>query len=305
MDVLVTQQEQKNKRRGMVTSMIVHILLILLALWPFLQLPDPPPGQEGILVNLGLPDEGQGDDNAGPSEPVVEEQEEEPVEETSEPEETEPVDDPEPEPEDDPTPVEPEPTKEVITDDNSEEIALKKKEEEKKKKEAKEKAERERKEKARKEREAKEKAEKAAAEAKKKADAAKFKDELSGLFGDGDGKGKTGKPGNQGDPDGDPNSDKLDGISTGSGRVGGGLGDRGVVKSHTPTDNSQETGTVVVEVCVNENGSVVSAKVTQKGTTSSSSKLRNLALKSAKKWRFKEGIVDKQCGTITYNFKLK
>lgn len=303
MDILVTQQEQKNKRRGMITSVIIHILLILLALWPFLQLPDPPPGQEGILVNLGLPDEGQGDDNAGPAEPVVEEQEEEPVEETSEPEVVEPVD--EPEPVDDPTPVEPEPSKEVITDDNSEEIILKKKEEEKKKKEAKEKAERDRKEKERKKQEAKEKAEREAAEAKKKADAAKLKNELSGLFGDGDGKGNTGKPGNQGDPDGDPNADKLDGISTGSGRVGGGLGDRGVTKSHTPRDNSQETGTVVVEVCVNESGNVISAKVTQKGTTSSSSNLRKLALKSARKWRFKEGIVDKQCGTITYNFKLK
>ena len=300
MDTLVTQQEQKNKRRGMITSMIVHILLILLALWPFLELPDPPPGQEGILVNLGLPDIGQGDDNAAPAEqPEVEEQEDAP-EETVE-EEDEPVEEPEEEetPEE-PTKSEPTPTKEVITDDNSEEIRLKKEEEKRKKQEAKEKAEREAKEKARKEAEAKKKAE----EAKKKAEANKLKDELSGLFGDGDGKGKTGKPGNQGDPDGDPNADKLDGISTGSGRVGGGLSGRGVLKAHTPKDNSQETGTVVVAVCVNQSGKVISAKV-KINKSVPSAKLQRIAEKSALQWKFKQGELDRQCGEITYNFKLK
>ncbi len=300
MDTLATQQEEKNKKRGMIVSMIVHILLILLALWPFLELPDPPPGQEGILVNLGLPDVGEGEDNAGPSEPVVAEEQEQEEEAAEEVPEDDPVEEPV---EEEPQETEPTPDREVITDDAPDEVALKKAEEEKKKQqEAREKAERERKERERKEKERKERE---AEEARKKAEADKLKNEIGGLFGDGDGKGNTGKPGNQGDPDGDPDASKLDGISTGSGQVGGGLSDRGVVRSHTPTDNSQETGTVVVEVCVNESGGVISAKVTQKGTTSSSSTLRNLAVASAKKWRFKEGVVDKQCGTITYNFRLK
>ena len=51
-------QEEKNRRRGMIISVVLHILVILLALLPFLTYPDPPPGQEGLLVNLGLPDEG-------------------------------------------------------------------------------------------------------------------------------------------------------------------------------------------------------------------------------------------------------
>ena len=54
-------------------------------------------------------------------------------------------------------------------------------------------------------------------------------DEASKQYGDlfGSGKGKTNTAGNQGDPNGDPNAKNLEGISTGSGTVGGGLGDRG------------------------------------------------------------------------------
>ena len=48
METMVSHQERKNKKRGMTTSIIIHILLIILALWPLLTFPDPPPGQEGI-----------------------------------------------------------------------------------------------------------------------------------------------------------------------------------------------------------------------------------------------------------------
>ena len=60
METAITQQEEKNKKRGMTVSIAVHIALIILALIPILTFPDPPPGQEGILVNLGLPDVGGG-----------------------------------------------------------------------------------------------------------------------------------------------------------------------------------------------------------------------------------------------------
>ena len=120
----------------------------------------------------------------------------------------------------------------------------------------------------------------------------------------GDGKGNTGTPGNQGDPNGDPNASNLDGISTGSGMVGGGLGNRGG-KGPKITDKSQATGRVVVKVCVDSRGKVVSAKYTQSGSTTSNSQLRRLAESNAKKWSFKPGELDKQCGTITYEFKVK
>ena len=54
-------------------------------------------------------------------------------------------------------------------------------------------------------------------------------------------------------PNGDPNSGNLSGISTGAGTVGGGLSGRGYKKPAAPKDNSQETGTVVVRVCVDKN----------------------------------------------------
>lgn len=300
METMVSHQEQKNKRRGVTTSVIVHILLILLALWPLLTFPDPPPGQEGILVNLGLPDMGQGDNNAGPAVPT-QEAEAQPEEETAPPEESQPEEVSEPEP------VE----KEVIKTEDPNEVALKrKKEEERKKQQEAERKKRE--EELRKQREAEAKrkaaeeaeAKRKAEEARRRAEADALKDQIGGLFGEGEGKGNTGTAGNQGDPDGDPNASRLEGISTGSGRVGGGLGSRGVAKTHTPTDNSQKQGTVVVKVCVDKAGNVISADFTQAGSTTNDAQLKSIAVASAKKWRFNPGSVDRQCGTITYNFKL-
>lgn len=289
----VSVEEEKNKKRGMMISIALHVALLMLAILPLLTFPDPPPGQEGILVNLGLPDQGQGDENAGPAEPQVaeeaeaEEEEAEPVKETPK-EESKPEDT----------------KKEVVTTEDPNAIKLKKEKErqEKAKQDALEKQKKEAAdaEKRKKDAEAKAKAEKA----QKEADAKNFGESL-GLEGLGKGKGNTGKEGNQGDPNGDPNSDILTGISTGSGMVGDGLGSRGVSKSHKPTDNSNEQGTVVVRVCVDRNGSVVEAEWTQKGSSAVSTRLKNIAISSAKQWKFKPGDVDKQCGTITYNFKTQ
>jgi TonB family protein len=303
MESIITTQERKNSTRGKVISVVVHIGLILLALLPLLHYPDPPPGQEGILVNLGLPDVGQGDENAGPTAPA----EPEPAEESPQEEEVEP--EPEPEPvKADPVPV---PEKEVVKTEDPNEVALKrKKEEERKRQEEADRKQREEEAKQKAEAEAKRKAEaeakkRAEEEARKKAEADKLKNDIGGLFGEGSGKGNTGTAGNQGDPNGDPNASNLEGISTGSGKVGGGLGSRGVLKSPAVTENSQKAGTVVVSVCVDSNGKVVSADFTQRGSTTADSQLVNAAIRNAKNWQFSDGSVDKQCGTITYNFKVK
>lgn len=288
---IASQAEERNKKRGMYTSIAVHIGLLLLALLPLLTFPDPPPGQEGILVNLGLPDMGEGDDNAGPAEPVA------PVEEVE----------PTPEPEVTPPPVEetkkpePVPQKEVIKTEDPDAVALRK---ERERQEAERKRQEQIEEQKRREEEARKRAE-AEAEAKRQAEADALKKELGGLFGDGGGKGNTGKPGNQGDPGGDPDASKLEGISTGSGSVGGGLGSRGVASAPKITDNSQQQGTVVVKVCVNSSGDVVSAEFTQLGSTISDSRLKNLAVSNAQRWKFSPGSVDKQCGTITYRFRVQ
>lgn len=290
-DTQVTQEDEQNKKRGMIISVAVHVALLMLALLPLLTFPDPPPGQEGILVNLGLPEVGQGSENAGPTAVTENEPEEVPEEETAPPPPS--AAEPEPEPEPD-----------VITSDDSE-VAVRKEEDRKRREqEAQERWEREQEEARRRaEAEARRKAEEA--QRRKEAEAADLKESLGGLFGEGEGKGNTGEAGNQGDPGGDPNSDILTGISTGSGTVGGGLGDRGVARRHRPQDNSQEQGLVVVKVCVDRSGNVTSADFTQRGSTATSSRLKNIAISSAKRWKFAPGQVDKQCGTITYNFRAQ
>lgn len=291
MDTISTTREEQYKKRGRRAAVLFNIALILLALIPIIRYEDPPPGQEGILVNLGIPDVGQGDENAA----AAEIQEEEATVEEDQPEEEEPVE-VESEPESDPEPVE----KEIVTTEDPEAIAIKKQKE----KEAREKreAEAEAKRKAEAEAEAKRKAD---AERKAKEDAANKLKEGLGLEGLGKGKGDTGKEGNQGDPGGDPNSDILTGVSTGSGTVGGGLGSRGRVKSPRVQENSQASGTVVLNVCVDSEGNVISATYTQRGSTTGNSQLKAAAVRNAKQWKFSKGGPDKQCGTITYNFKVQ
>ncbi|RME11718.1 MAG: hypothetical protein D6816_01770, partial [Bacteroidetes bacterium] len=63
----VTRTEKENKRKGLIFSVVFHTLIIFIAaLYGFsYQVPPPEPG--GILVNLGIPDVGQGDENAAES----------------------------------------------------------------------------------------------------------------------------------------------------------------------------------------------------------------------------------------------
>ncbi len=295
MDALIDQHEREDKRKALITSILLYTLLIILLLLPLLTYPDPPPGQEGILVNLGL-DFGQGDENA-PEETAQTETESE-IPETNLPEET-------PEQEETPVPEKPQtqpetPEKEIVETTDPKAEAIKKREAEKKRQEQLE-AERQRKAKEEAERKAREEAERKRKEAERK------KQQATGAFGGGTGpgKGNTGQSGNQGDPNGDPNASNLEGISVGQGQVGGGLGSRGIVNSPRVTDSSQEQGIVVIKVCVNANGNVISAEYTQSGSTTNSNNLRQKAIANAKKWKFSKSHIDKQCGTIRYVFKLQ
>ncbi|MEM1320279.1 MAG: cell envelope integrity protein TolA [Bacteroidota bacterium] len=311
MATVITQQEENDKKKGVITSTIVHLALLVLALLPLITFPDPPPGQSGIVVALGEPDAGQGNDLPAPPPDATEEEEEPAPPEEVTPEEPEPEPEPVKEPEK-PKKPEPDNSKKVNTDDNSRELALKKAKEKKEREErlkkqreeeAKKKAEAEakRKAEAEKKRQAEEAArKKAEAEAKKKAEAQKLKEGIGNAFG----QGNKNKPGSQGDPNGDPNSKVLEGISTGSGTIGGGLENRGG-QGPPLRDKSQETGRIVVKVCVDANGRVTSAKYTQRGSTSSSRNLIKLAEANAKRYTFSKGSVDRQCGTISYLFQVK
>lgn len=285
------------KKKGLRVSLILHILLIILAILPLLSYKTPPPEQEGIMVNLGIPDVGQGDENAASTAPEVVEED---VQEDATPQEVVEKVEPVEEVVEKTTPKETtQPVKDVVKTEDPAAVALKKKkaEEAKKKREAEE-AKRKAAEAARKK--------KAAEEAERKRKQAEADALADGLdFGTGGGKGNTGTSGNQGDPNGDPNADNLTGLSKGSGRVGGGLGSRGVLAAPKVQEKSQKSGTVVIEVCADANGNVISSNFTQRGSTTTASELVRAAEKNAKKWKFSKGGVDRQCGTITYKFKLQ
>ncbi len=290
----ISRHEEGNRRKGLIFSVVLHTLLIILAAIYGFTYQDPPPEQEGILVNLGIPDVGQGVENApGPAT-------------------TKPADEPKPTPVE-PTPPpkptslqnpKPQPQREVRQTEDPEAIALRKRQEEAKRQTEAEDRQRRIEEQQRRDAEARAEAERKRQEAEQQA----LKDRLAGggISGSGSGKGNTGKPGNQGVPNGDPNSNILTGISTGSGVVGGGLGSRGLVRrGPSINDNSQEEGRIVLQVCVDADGNVISADYTQSGSTSTSENLKRLAIQNARQWKFNRGSVDKQCGTISYEFRLK
>jgi len=145
-------------------------------------------------------------------------------------------------------------------------------------------------------------------EAERQAAAAKAQklEDQKDAFGDLFGKGSKGeKDGDKGVQNGDPNSSILEGMSTGSGRVGEGLDSRGVVYAPDIKDNSQKTGKIAVKVCVNKSGKVVNARYTQKGSTTTDQYLVNLAEKNAAKYTFTPSTIEEQCGVITINFLLE
>lgn len=289
----ISHNEEDDKRKGVIWSSIIHGLLLLCALLPLVYFPNPPPEQEGIQIAFGMPDAGANDAPTPDESPTT----------PSKPVEEEVIEKPKPTP----PPTKPNtPEKNVLTTDDPDAIAIKKKKEAEQKRKAQEEADKKKKaeeaENTRKKaEEARLKAAQEAAEEAKRREEAKSKFKIPG-------KGQGSNPsnsGNQGDPNGDPNADKLDGITKGKGQVGGGLSDRGVQNRPNITDNSQETGKVVVKVCVDKDGKVSEAEYTQSGSTTSSSRLKSLAVATAKQYTFSPSEAERQCGTITFDFRLQ
>lgn len=119
------------------------------------------------------------------------------------------------------------------------------------------------------------------------------------LFGGGEDSEESGKP------NGDPNVESLKGLSKGKGTVGRGLNGRQIIYAPTIEDQSQKSGRVIVEICVNKSGIVESASYTQRGSNTTDRYLVNLAEEAAMKWRFSTSEVEKQCGVITIDFKVE
>jgi len=308
----VSPQEKEDRRRGAITSGIIHTLLILLVLIPFLHPPDPPPGQAGVFIAFGDPESGEsgGDIATAPPETVSE-----PIAETEmEPEETEEPEKETPAIKDKPAPVK-QPVKEVTTDKNSEELELAKekakakKEADRKLKEARDRATREaqaEKDKiAKAKAEAKRIADAKAAEAKRIADQREKYKQFGTVPGPKNGGGDNDKPGSEGSEVGDPNGKKLGEISTGEGELGGGISGRNIVDKPSIQDQSQNTGSVNVKVCVDGEGNVMSAKYTQAGSTTANASLIAKAVAGARQYKFDKNDRESQCGTIKINFRVQ
>ncbi|MEM7572554.1 MAG: TonB family protein [Bacteroidota bacterium] len=321
MEAQITIQEEQNRKRGQIAAGIGLLLLIGILLFPIFWKQNPPPGQPGILVNLGLPDVGMGNDNSAPAPAPVPEPNPQPQENTPPPT---PQPDPVVEPTPEPQPAEPTPTppREVVTTETPEQIRMRqqreREQEQARERQRQEDLQRQREQEAERQRQAEaERQRQAEAEAqrqaeaerqRREAEAAALRDQLGGGFGgggSGSGNGNTNTPGDQGTPDGTPNADALSGISTGSGTVTG-FGDRGIAaRGPVPEENSQVSGNVVVRICVNADGRVTSADFTQRGSTTSDARLKAAAIRSARQYRFEGSLVDRQCGEITYRFRVQ
>ena len=266
----------RNKVRGIVGTILFHILLLVALIFFALSTPLPLPGEEGVEVNLGNSDEGMG---------MV--QEEEPAERIQERR---------PPP---PPPEQEEAEEKIITQEVEEAPVVQ--EERIEKTEERTEVEKEVVEEVEEEVDEDPVAEKPEPEPPRVDPRALYKGKSDDNKGSD--QGITGQPGDQGKPDGDPNVYKYDGQGGQGNGIGFDLGGRGAKYLHKPTYSSQEQGRIKVEIRVNRNGKVVSASIT-KGTNIADTRLQNQAIAAALKSTFQPdpNAPEIQKGTITYNF---
>ncbi|GAB4494539.1 MAG: hypothetical protein OHK0019_21150 [Saprospiraceae bacterium] len=317
MKAIVHRDEDRVK--AILTSLMLHIALLALFIFYKFAAPEkaiePPPvyinietsdwGGGGDDAAQGEPDRGMNSTPAPAGDPTDVADAEEPAEAPAEPKPTPPT----------PTqPVKTQPPPTTPTTEDPEVAALRRQQQEeaKRKKEEQDRL-------AAIQREKDRLAQEAAAEKARQEQARKDKIKNSGFGsgGTGQGSGSGGRPGNQGVPGGTGSnpfgqspgggSGTGGGQGTGTGAsVGGGLGGRKVLSLAKASYNSNKQGTVRVKVCVNSDGSVVSAEPTQAGSTTTDASLRQAATDAAKRCRFAaEPGADVQCGWIEYNFILK
>lgn len=329
-------------KKGIIGTVIYHIILLLLLIFLGFFTPLPLPGEEGILVNFGTSNNGLGDREPSPArrnpEPVqTVRQEEKKV--------------PPPPPSNPPPTPKTETAKEVAMTQDYEktaaiEAAEKKKQEEadKRKKQLEEeqrkkrleedrirKADEEKQRLAREEqariareeaeRKAKEEAERKAREEEQRK-INEINSRAKGAFGssgtgtggqgtsDGKSQGVTFPGGNQGVPTGDPNAANYGQGGSGSGDQGSGisysLSGRSAKSLPKPQYPGNDEGIVVVKVTVDKFGRVTAAEPGARGTTIVNKSFWNEAKQAALKAKFNvdESAPAFQQGTISYRFRL-
>lgn len=120
--------------------------------------------------------------------------------------------------------------------------------------------------------------------------------------------GIAGGKGDQGKPNGNPNSDSYTG-NGGSGKSGvsirSGLSGRRFTKLPSFTDDFNDNAKVAVDITVDRNGNVTDAKINPRGTTTTNANIRGIAQSKAKQLKLNAGSEDGQTGTIVFDFKLR
>jgi colicin import membrane protein len=303
----------KLNRRGVIATIVYHTLLILLLVFAGLTFPDPPPEEEGILVNFGTDETGLGDfepmgddQQAGDPEQEITQAADEPSEEYVEPvkESTPAYTPPDPKPVDQTQDVEevqvkekPKPTAEEIKRQKEQELERQRVAE----------LERQRIEQERIEQQKREEEARIARERQERADQLNnMGRDAFGRQGVGETEGSEGitqGSGNQGDPNGSADAERYDtGGGLGNGITVGGLGSR---KGSVPKPNlagCEVTQRIVIQVDiqVDRDGKVVSAVMAS--STFSDNCIHDMVIEAAKKSRFSadQGASYRQTGWIKY-----
>lgn len=126
--------------------------------------------------------------------------------------------------------------------------------------------------------------------------------------------GIAGGKGDQGNPNGNPNSDSYKGNAAsgngGNGGTGGvsirsGLDGRRITKLPSFEDDFNENAKVAVDITVDKAGNVTMAVVNQRGTTTTNQAIRDIALRKARGLKLNTGNTEEQTGTLVFNFKLR
>ncbi len=280
----------RDKKHGIIGSVIVHAVVILLLMIFGFSTPLPLPGEEGVEVRLGT------DDAGGVAKKVA------PV-----------VPKPNPKPKTETVQPKPQPKEEIVKQDTEEAPEIEPEQE--KKTEETEKIKQE---------EVIEKEPEKTSEAVDSSfveeetieepdpepvvnPAALYKGKTDGNGGSGEDADKTGV---KGKAEGDPSSDKTDGLGGQGNGVSFKLEGRGSIYLKEPAYNSKEQGRVVVEIIVDQQGNVVRALAGKKvpgtsiGTTVTDQSLWRLAADAAKKSTFTAdpSAAEGQKGYIIYNF---
>lgn len=117
--------------------------------------------------------------------------------------------------------------------------------------------------------------------------------------------GIAGGRGDQGAPGGNPNSNNY----TGGGRGNSGVAiSRGLAGRHITglpsfTDDFNENAKVAVDIHVDANGTVIDATYQPRGSTTSDASMKAIALRKARQVKFNGGS-DESVGTLIFNFKV-